>query len=139
MAFGPAKLDGDVLAIDVASLFQTGAKAGDVIRKWLRRCTVKKPDYGQWRLLSARCERPCCSGAADKCDEFPSPHWPPLKLQTGHRSLKLACWKRVGRDRADVRFGSKADIRVRPRNVRFTPKSRHWNSAASFRIDRVWS
>ena len=42
--------------------------------KWLRRCTVKKPDYGHWRLLSARCERPCCSGAADKCDEFPSPH-----------------------------------------------------------------
>jgi hypothetical protein len=25
----------------------------------------------------------------------------------------------------DVRFGSKADIRVRPRNVRFTPESGH--------------
>jgi hypothetical protein len=28
----------------------------------------------------------------------------------------------------DVRFGSKADIQVRPRDVRFTPKSGHWNS-----------
>jgi hypothetical protein len=26
---------------------------------------------------------------------------------------------------ADVRFGSKADIGARPRNVRFTPKSGH--------------
>src|SRR6516225_10496198 len=30
----------------------------------------------------------------------------------------------------DVRFGSKADIKASPRDVRFTPKSRHWNSVA---------
>ena len=30
----------------------------------------------------------------------------------------------------DVRFGSKADIRVHPRDVRFTPKSGHWNLVA---------
>jgi hypothetical protein len=29
---------------------------------------------------------------------------------------------------ADVRFGSKADIGAPPINVRFTPKSGHWNS-----------
>jgi hypothetical protein len=29
-----------------------------------------------------------------------------------------------------VRFGSKADIEVSLGNVRFTPKSGHWNSAA---------
>jgi len=28
----------------------------------------------------------------------------------------------------DFRFGSKADIGVRPRHVRSTPKSGHWNS-----------
>src|SRR5262249_32522142 len=28
---------------------------------------------------------------------------------------------------ADVRFGSKADIAASPTNVRFTPKSGHWN------------
>ena len=31
---------------------------------------------------------------------------------------------------AHVRFGSKADIGARPRDVCFTPKSRPWNSAA---------
>jgi hypothetical protein len=30
----------------------------------------------------------------------------------------------------DVRFGSKADITECPINVRFTPKSGHWNSVA---------
>jgi len=30
----------------------------------------------------------------------------------------------------NVRFGSKADIDPPPANVRFTPKSRHWNSVA---------
>src|SRR5215472_3107640 len=29
---------------------------------------------------------------------------------------------------ADVRFGSKADIAAAPINVRFTPKSGHWDS-----------
>jgi len=32
------------------------------------------------------------------------------------------CW--------NVRFGSKADIDDRAGDVRFTPKSRHWNSLA---------
>ena len=31
---------------------------------------------------------------------------------------------------ANVRFGSKADIGARPRDVRFTPKSGHWNSVS---------
>jgi hypothetical protein len=34
----------------------------------------------------------------------------------------------------NVRFGSKADIRVRPRHVRFTPKSGHWLSALDVRF-----
>jgi hypothetical protein len=29
---------------------------------------------------------------------------------------------------ADVRFGSKADIALRSRHVRFTPKSGHWQT-----------
>jgi len=31
---------------------------------------------------------------------------------------------------ADVRFGSKADIEVLATDVRFTPKSGHWNLVA---------
>ena len=34
------------------------------------------------------------------------------------------------RDRNHVRFGSKADIEAYSCDVRFTPKSRHWNSVA---------
>jgi hypothetical protein len=60
--------------LGITSLFQTRAKAGDVICKRLRRCSVKKPDQGHCRLLSARRERPRHNGAADKCDKFPSPH-----------------------------------------------------------------
>jgi hypothetical protein len=32
---------------------------------------------------------------------------------------------------ADVRFGSKADIKACLRDVRFTPKSGHWNSVVA--------
>ena len=32
--------------------------------------------------------------------------------------------------RCNVRFGSKADMAAHSSDVRFTPKSRHWNSAA---------
>src|SRR6516162_4604962 len=35
------------------------------------------------------------------------------------------------RDRNHVRFGSKADIEARPRHVRFTSESGHWNSLAA--------
>jgi hypothetical protein len=35
-----------------------------------------------------------------------------------------------GRSAVNVRFGSKADIATVQLNVRFTPKSRHWNPAA---------
>ena len=34
----------------------------------------------------------------------------------------------------NVRFGSKADIGAGPRDVRFTPKSRHWNSVVDVRF-----
>src|SRR5262249_11341648 len=76
MAFGPAKLDGDVLAVDVAGLFQTNPKARNIVRKWLRRGAVEEPNYRQSALLRTRRERPRYGGAADKCecDEFPSPH-----------------------------------------------------------------
>src|SRR5215467_1531934 len=74
MTFGPAKLDGDVLAVDVAGLFQTNPKARDIVRKWLRRGAVEEPNHRQSALLSARRERPRCGDATGERDEFPSPH-----------------------------------------------------------------
>jgi hypothetical protein len=38
----------------------------------------------------------------------------------------------------DVRFGSKADIALGPRHVRFTPKSGHWLSAWECPLTRSW-
>ena len=49
--------------------------------------------------------------------------------QSGHR-VRPAGWKWLRFELGNVRFGSKADIRVRPCNVRFTPKSGHRNSVA---------
>src|SRR6516164_6362298 len=68
MAFGPAKLDGDVLAVDIAGLFQTNPKARNIVRKWLRRGAVEEPNYRQSALLRTRSERPRYGGAADKCE-----------------------------------------------------------------------
>jgi integrase len=41
----------------------------------------------------------------------------------------LSCTASQQNESVDVCFGSKADIGACPRDVRFTPKSRHWNSA----------
>jgi hypothetical protein len=84
-AFGPAKLDGDVLAVDVASLFQTRAEAGDVIHEWLRRRAVEKPDHRQHGLLGTRRKRPCCRRTADKRDEFAPLHVSP----SGHAASNI--------------------------------------------------
>jgi len=52
------------------------------------------------------------------------------------RDLRLAKWgsgvelQGSNSKPAHVRFGSKADIGARPIDVRFTPESGHWNSAA---------
>jgi len=43
-----------------------------------------------------------------------------LQMLLTHRKLAVA----------HVRFGSKADIRARSINIRFTPKSGHWLSAS---------
>jgi hypothetical protein len=64
-------------------LSHCGAAGGAVLLPWLIFIGyVLEPNrfwqlsisslYG--RLLPPRRERPCCGGAAEKCDEFPSPH-----------------------------------------------------------------
>ena len=53
------------------------------------------------------------------------------RLQQGFVTVEMGSGPQIARQQfraAYVRFGSKADIAVRPINVRFTPKSRHWNS-----------
>jgi hypothetical protein len=78
------------------------------------------------RLLCPHRERPRCGGAAEKCDEFPSPMASPAQTTTSgikrisHFEIEN-CAERAGA----IRFGSKADMALCNRDVRFTPESGH--------------
>jgi hypothetical protein len=63
-------------------------------------------------LLRAHGKGPCCSGAADKCDEFPSPHgFAPAKDYIGRKQNITFLDRELCRSLPPhVRFGSKADI-----------------------------
>src|SRR5262249_51453859 len=74
-------------------------------------------------LLGTRRKRRCYP-AGNERDELAPPHG----LPPGRGIWSLADQKRYGV--RECRFGSLADIALRPRHVRFTPKSRHWKSVA---------
>jgi hypothetical protein len=76
---GPAIVDGHVLALDKARVFQALAEWTQAVRVSVKRCWVKKPDYRHSRLLPARRERPR-DRAAEQRDELA----PPIKKMTGH-------------------------------------------------------
>src|SRR6516162_5560760 len=75
-----------------------------------------------------------CALAARAARTFPSLARPSLSSATILKFstiFKRELYAASQQDRrVHVRFGSKADIGARPLNVRFTPESRHWNSAA---------
>jgi hypothetical protein len=73
--------------------------------------------------LLRTCETRPRSRATKKNDEFPSSHARPGTTHT--KPVKLAHLRGSVCTLADVRFGSKADIRALRRHVRFTPKSGH--------------
>ena len=57
-----------------------------------------------------------------------------MQLQQGFATGEMGFRGQFGQQQSrvsHVRFGSKADIAASSTNVRFTPKSGHWNSAAS--------
>src|SRR5262249_25468798 len=68
----PAKVDGNVLALDESGLLQPLSKRGDKLRRAGSRCAAEKADYRHRRLLRARRERPRDRRAAE-CDQ----HFPP--------------------------------------------------------------
>jgi hypothetical protein len=85
-------------------------------------------------LLRPRRERPCHDGAADKCNEFPSPHgFARAEDHIGvskeyHIFGSRIVVRQYPSGRPHVRFGSEADILGGLRDVRFTPKSGHSQS-----------
>src|SRR5262249_40591687 len=79
-------------------------------------------------LLRSQCKRPC-GRRTNKRDEVAPPHCLP-------RGSDRASYRVTGRlevvrlTLGNVRFGSKADMAAHSLDVRFTPKSGHWNSVA---------
>src|SRR5262249_21826391 len=65
--------DRDVLALDIAGVFETLAECAQKVPECVRRLIVEKPDHRHRRLLCARRERP--SGrAAEQRDEIAPLH-----------------------------------------------------------------
>jgi site-specific DNA recombinase len=54
LALGPAILDHDIFALDIAGVLETLAKCAQTIRKPIRRCAVEEPDHRHCRWLRPR-------------------------------------------------------------------------------------
>jgi hypothetical protein len=64
LIIGPAVFDGNVLPLDMASVFQALAECVQKAFDRARRSGIEKPDDRHRRLLRAGSERPCCRAAA---------------------------------------------------------------------------
>src|SRR5262245_50724325 len=69
----PAKFDGNILALDVARLFQAAAECSDERRPLIGRAAVQMADHRHRRLLRARGKRPRRRRAAEQRDERAAP------------------------------------------------------------------
>ena len=107
------------------------------------------PVHPAWRLCARR-EWPRCGGAADKCDEFPSPHGSPQGLpQLSHFRSGIAPFVTPSPSAPMSALGQKrtlrhlrsmsalppiADIGERGQDVRFVPKADigpHWITSSA--------
>src|SRR5262245_11795470 len=69
----PAKFDGNILALDVARLFQAAAKCSDERRPLIGRAAVQMADHRHRWLLRSRRDRPSRRRAAEQRDELAAP------------------------------------------------------------------
>src|SRR5262249_8881126 len=120
-------LDGYVLTVDIAGFAKTFIESGRIARIGMRRLAANDPDHGKRRLLRTRRERPRNGSTATKPNEIAPSHC--LPRGSGHGIVPAQTYP--GNGPAHVRFGSKADIAAHSSDVRFTPKSRHWDLAAT--------
>src|SRR6516165_8188105 len=87
----------------------------------------------------SQCKNPCQDIAAFQhgLDVFDF-----VRIGCGHNDVLPITFKQISASTSpplalphgDVRFGSKADITADRLNVRFTPKSGHWNSVVDVRF-----
>src|ERR1035437_1558378 len=74
MTVRPAELNGDISSLDEASFRQAGTKCGGSSSVCIARKRTDEADHRHRRLLRTRRERPRRRCAAEKRDEFASPH-----------------------------------------------------------------
>jgi hypothetical protein len=83
----------------------------------------------RYSLVILRAPRAATDPAPEQRNELMPPSVPLRLRLTPYHSAKSDCASQQIQV-ADVRSGSKADIATIKRDVRFTPNSGHWNSAA---------
>jgi hypothetical protein len=69
LILGEAVCDRDVLALDIARVFEALAECAQAVLERIRRCGVEEADHWHRRRLRARRERPR-RRAADQSDEI---------------------------------------------------------------------
>jgi hypothetical protein len=86
---------------------------------------IEKSDHLGAPLLRPRHKRPDCSSAANQRDELAPFHGLPQAEEMTAYHIEWSCCAVQQCRKADVRFGSKADILVLKCDVRFTLQSGH--------------
>src|SRR5262245_25844245 len=87
----------------------------------LGRSGLENPDNRHRGLLRTRRERPCCSGTANKCDEFPSPHCPHPSFGTSIVAGQIDRSKGVSRREWMSALGQKQTYAVQNRMSALPP------------------
>jgi hypothetical protein len=67
---GPAVIDCDALALDLAGILEASAKAAQTLRQRVRRLAVEEPNHRHRWLLRPRRDRPRSRRTAEQRDEF---------------------------------------------------------------------
>src|SRR5262249_13403085 len=128
-AIQPVVLHCHVLTVHPAGFVQAFTKRVSKAHGGLGRPEVDESDDRQWRLLRTRRKRPCGRNS-NSFNEITASHYLPRGPGPDIVAGQTCRPEGAGAMAVNVRFGSKADIEARRRNVRFTPKSRHWLSVS---------
>jgi len=138
-----AELNRHILTLDISGVLETGMKGCDLLAACLYTGNHES-DHRHRRLLCMRRKRPCNYSAAEKPDEFPSPHGPaprtksgkpkdyhifgsrivPFVAPSGTATMSTLGQKRTSEGvEAMSALPPKADMDHQGRDVRFVPKA----------------
>jgi len=110
---GPTVFDGNVLALDIAALFETQTECAKQVRVRVERCAVEKSNHRHRRLLRARRERPRRRPAEQRDERAPlhsitssASNW--IALGTSRSSALAVCMLMTNSNLLDCMTGRSA-------------------------------